>query len=347
MTARRRALAPRPRAASGALPRAALAVAWCGFGACVDPVAPQPLASAASEPPASEAGAVSGAPVLRVLGTAQDGGLPHAGCACDSCSAALVDPARARRVSSLAVVAGGRAWLIDATPDLREQLRLLRPARGVPGVDRRPVEGVFLTHAHLGHYTGLAFFGYEAIHTRELPVWGTPSMAAFLRANAPWSRLVEIGNIRLHELPPGAGVELDAGVSVTALGVPHRDELSDTVGFLIRGPRTRVLYVPDTDSWNAWDPPLVARLSGVDVAILDGTFFAADELPGRDVSEIGHPLMRESMELLEPLVSAGRLAVYFTHLNHSNPALDPHGPQRRAIESRGFRVLAEDQRIPL
>lgn len=314
------------------------------------------VACAGTEPAAPEPRPAG--PFVRVLGTAQDGGLPHAACSCERCAAARRDPARARRVASLAVVlpASGQVFLIDATPDLPAQLEALADVRRPPAgrVDRAPVDGVFLTHAHMGHYLGLAFFGYEAVHTRGLPVWCTPRMAAFLRGNGPWSLLVSRGNVELRKLEaadPGGGrdgeVELGDGVTVRAVAVPHRDEYTDTVGFLVRGPRTRLLYVPDTDSWEAWGERLGEVLGEVDAALVDGTFYSAGELPDREISEIGHPLITGSLERFGPAVRAGRLTVLFTHLNHSNPALDPDGPERRAIERAGFRVLEDGEEIPL
>ncbi|MDH3285083.1 MAG: MBL fold metallo-hydrolase [Acidobacteriota bacterium] len=290
-------------------------------------------------------------PYILTLGTAQDGGLPHAACSCERCEAARGDAARLRRIASLAVVLpeSRESYLIDATPDVREQLHALGGAHDEPrgGVDRSPVDGVLLTHAHLGHYTGLAFFGYEAIHTRGLPVYCTPGLARFLRGNGPWSQLVELGNVALQEIRPGEPLALGAGVAVTAITVPHRDEFSDTVGYELRGPNRRVLYVPDTEPWERWERPIEELLQVVDTAILDGTFFSLDELPGRDVAAIGHPLMISTMDRLEPLVRTGKLRVVFTHLNHSNPALDPESDARREIERRGFFLLEDGQVLPL
>ncbi|MGH9362905.1 MAG: MBL fold metallo-hydrolase, partial [Thermoanaerobaculia bacterium] len=271
---------------------------------------------------------------------------------CIRCERARREPGFRRRVASLAVhlPASDRVYLLDATPDLGEQLEEVARLRGrVPTgrVDRTPVDGVFLTHAHIGHYLGLAFFGFETVHTRRLPVWASPRMSDFLRGSGPWSQLVKLENVELRALWAGEAVALGDGVTVTPLQVPHRDEYSDTLGFLIRGPRRTVLYVPDTDSWRAWARPLPELLAGVDEAVLDGTFYSLDELPGRDVAAIGHPLITETMELLGPLVEAGRLRVAFTHLNHSNPALQPESPARRALEGRGFRVLAEGEEIGL
>lgn len=292
-------------------------------------------------------------PRIVVLGTAQDGGFPHTGCEHSLCAAARRDPALARRVASLAIdfPASGRTFLVDATPDLPAQIQAVHGFRPHPEgkVDRAPFDGVFLTHAHLGHYLGLAHFGFESLSTSGLPVWASPRMAEYLRANGPWSQLVRLKNIALREMRPGAPVDLGEGVTVTAFPVPHRDEYSDTMAFVIRGPRSTVLYVPDTDGWSTWTRPLPRFLEEekVDVALLDATFYSPDELPDRDVSKIRHPLVTDSMELLGPQVKAGKVRVFFTHLNHSNPALDPGGAVRKAIEAKGFEVLGDGVVLPL
>ena len=282
-----------------------------------------------------------------VLGTVQDGGMPQTGCDCANCSRARKDPKLARHVASLAihVPKTGHVYLVDATPDLPEQIEEIHTFHAYPAgkVDRAPVDGVLLTHAHIGHYLGLAHFGFESLNTKEIPVWASPRMAEYLRMNGPWSQLVRLGNIALRELQPGQTFPLEEGITVKPIQVPHRDEYSDTLAFVIRGPSKTLLYVPDTDSWKAWPRPLTEVLEEekVDIALLDATFYSPDELPDRDVTKIKHPLVTQTMDLLEPLVKAGKLRVYFTHLNHSNPALDADGPARKAIEARGFRVLDE------
>lgn len=287
---------------------------------------------------------------LVVLGTAQDGGFPHAGCSCERCARARAEPGRARRVACVALVSGERAWLVDATPDLPAQIETLALQTGRPrgGVDRAPVEGVLLTHAHVGHYLGLAWLGFEALHTQGTPVYASREMAAFLRSNAPWDQLVRLGNVKLVEL--AAEVEVRLGeVGVRALTVPHRDEYADTFGYILAGPGRRALYVPDSAPWRRWPRPLpeVLRAAQVDVALLDGCFYSADELPGRDLSTLAHPLMTESMDLLQPLVDAGTLQVLFTHLNHSNPAIEPGSAAAAEIERRGFAVAREGLSLAL
>jgi pyrroloquinoline quinone biosynthesis protein B len=295
----------------------------------------------------SEAPAETHGSELRVLGTAQDGGLPHAACTCERCEAARRDPKRARRVASLALVTSDGVRLVDATPDLPEQIDALRELRrfDLGGVDRTPIDGILLTHAHVGHYLGLAFLGFEVVASEGVPVYASARMSAFLRSGGPWSQLVEQRDIVLHEVQPGVGVRFGE-VEVVPLVVPHRDEFSDTLGFRFVGPRATVLYIPDTEPWSRWPRPIEDELAGVDVALLDGSFYSPGELPDRPVETIGHPLMVDTMDRLAPLVAAG-LRVYFTHLNHSNPALAPGSPERAEIERRGFAVLADGERIAL
>jgi pyrroloquinoline quinone biosynthesis protein B len=293
------------------------------------------------------------APRVVVLGMAQDGGMPQTGCDCTHCSAARKNPALARHVASLAIhfPKTDHVYLVDATPDLPAQIEMIHAFHHHPEgkVDRAPVDGVLLTHAHIGHYLGLAHFGFESLNTKNIPVWASPRMAAFLRANGPWSQLVRLENIAIREFQPGQPFTLEENVSIKPLQVPHRDEYSDTMAFLIRGPNKTILYVPDTDTWKTWPKPLpdVLRDEKVDLALLDGTFYSPDELPDRDVTKIKHPLITTTMDLLEPLVKAGKLKVWFTHLNHSNPAYEPAGAARKTIEGRGFRVGGEGEAVGL
>ena len=286
-------------------------------------------------------------PFLVVLGVAQDGGFPQAGCWKSCCVRAWQDRKDGSLVSSLAIVdpAGSRSWLIDATPDFPEQLHRLHRL----GPDAAPValEGIFLTHAHTGHYTGLMHLGREAIGSSGTAVYAMPRMLEFLRTNGPWDQLVRLENISLRPLAAEKAVRLGAGISITPLLVPHRDEYSETVGYQIRGPERSALYIPDIDKWERWEVSLEGLIRQVDVAFLDGTFYSGDELPGRDLSEIPHPLIRETVMMLEGLPEAEKAKVRFIHLNHTNPAWIPGSDARRFIEGNGFRLAAELERFPL
>ena len=276
------------------------------------------------------------APFVMVLGVAQDAGYPQAGCNKDCCKPARDDPAQRRFVSCIAVVdpASGERWIFDATPDLREQLELLDravPPRGTPDL-----AGVLLTHAHIGHYTGLMFLGHESMGARGVPVHAMPRMREFLSTSGPWDQLVRFGNIELRAMEADRRIELNERVAVTPFLVPHRDEYSEVVGFRIDGPSRSVLFIPDIDKWEQWDRSIEVAIAGVGVAYLDGTFYADGELPGRDMSVIPHPFIAETMRHLAPLDRAERTKVRFIHLNHTNPALRRDSEASAAIAEAGF-----------
>lgn len=274
-----------------------------------------------------------------LLGSAQDAGVPQAGCYCTNCRAVREGRAQREYATSLALVdhAEGVSWIIDATPDFREQLALLHEF--APDC---PLRGILLTHAHIGHYAGLLHLGRESMNTNLLPVYASAGMGHFLRHNAPWSQLFDLGNIALCELPPRAAQQLSPGLSVEAMPVPHRAEFSDTLAFLVRGPQRSLFHCPDIDAWEAWDRPLARFLGDVDIALLDGTFHTAGELPGRDLSEIPHPLVEDTLRHLEGVTSE----VHMVHLNHSN-ALLADGEERRALRARGIGVGATGLRFDL
>ncbi len=232
---------------------------------------------------------------LIVLGIAQDGGYPQAGCQKKCCKAAWLDPTRKRWVSSVAVVdrTSGQRWVFDCSPDFRDQLALLdkiAPVQDSPGIS-----GILLTHAHIGHYTGLMHLGREAMGTKGIPVYAMPRMRAFLTENGPWSQLVKLDNIHLKPLVDGKTIKLSPRLAVTPFMVPHRDEFSETVGFKIQSNQKTVAYLPDIDKWSRWNQSIEQLIENVEIAYLDGTFFSDGELPGRNMSLIPHPFVQESI----------------------------------------------------
>jgi pyrroloquinoline quinone biosynthesis protein B len=303
------------------------------------------LAGAGQTRPATAASEDS--PFVMVLGIAQDGGYPQAGCTKECCKKAWADASRRRSVASLAIVdpVSHKRWLIDVTPDFREQLHRLdeiAPAASSPGL-----EGIFLTHGHIGHYTGLMQLGREVMGAKGVPVYAMPRMRKFLETSGPWDQLVKLGNIALRSLAANGPIILNSRLSVTPLLVPHRDEYTETVGFVIRGPTRAVLYLPDIDKWDKWSTPLEEALSGVQVAYLDGTFYGEGEIPGRNMAETPHPFMVETLALLTPVSPEQRAKVRFIHLNHTNPALDPQSEATRHLTRGGVTVAQEGERIGL
>ncbi|MCA9320309.1 MAG: pyrroloquinoline quinone biosynthesis protein PqqB [Planctomycetes bacterium] len=291
-------------------------------------------------------------PYAVVLGTAQDGGLPQIGCRASLCLEARRNPERRRLVTSLLLVdpRTSKRWLFDASPDLSDQVaRADTLAPLDPAVSGRPplFDGIFLTHAHVGHYAGLLQLGREAYGAAQQVVHATPRMSAFLRGHGPWSLLVDEGHIRIETLEPGLELSLAADLRVRAIPVPHRDEFSDTVAFLIEGPTGSLLYLPDIDKWDRWDRPLEAVLSEVDVALIDGTFYAEGEIPGRSMKDIPHPFIEETIARLASASSSVRAKVVFTHLNHSNPASDPETKAAARVRAAGMSIAREMQRFDL
>jgi pyrroloquinoline quinone biosynthesis protein B len=277
-------------------------------------------------------------PHLVVLGIAQDAGHPQAGCTRACCRRQLTEHAPGHRVASLGLVDGDRRFVVDATPDLRRQLGHLSPSGRL--------DGVLLTHAHIGHYTGLVHLGREAMGADAVPVWAMPRMRAFLASDRPWSLLVDQGHVALRELTADTPIPLTDAVRVTPFLVPHRDEISETVGFRFEGPERTVVYLPDIDKWARWDTPVEDLVRSADVALLDGTFYGDGEV-ARDMAQIPHPFVVESLQRLGALPAQERAKVRFIHLNHTNPLLDPSSEASDAVRDAGFGVAREGDVLPL
>ena len=319
-------------------------VAWLLAG--VPSVGP-PSAAASVPATAPSSSAASSDPFVVVLGVAQDGGVPQAG---SPGHPGWSDPGRRRLVVSLGLVdpATSERWMFEATPDFRRQLQRLDAVH--PVEDRPGLSGIFLTHAHIGHYTGLMFLGHESMGASGVPVYAMPRMGEFLARNGPWSQLVAYENIALRPLVAGVPVRLNDRLTVTPFLVPHRQEFSEVVGFRIDGPRRSALFIPDIDGWEEWDAEgtrIEDMLADVEIAFLDATFYADGEIPGRDMSGFPHPFITHSMERFGPLPSAVRGRVRFIHLNHTNSALWAESEARRSIEAAGFHVAEPLEREQL
>ena len=282
--------------------------------------------------------------LVKVLGTAQDGGIPQIGCFCPNCQRARKDHRFSRLISSLGILdlKKNKAFIIDATPDLRIQYDQIHEGLGRKKTGKKNVpDGILLTHAHIGHYTGLMFYGYESLSTQNLPVYCSRRMGDFLSSNGPWDQLVSLKNISLQAIDPQKKVDLTEHISVYPFLVPHRDEYSDTLGLKIIGPKKSLLYIPDIKSWDSWNRSIKEEVEQTDIAILDGTFFSPEELPGRDLTKIGHPFITTSLKILKDTVRSREKKVVFTHLNHTNLALNPEGEERRAVLEAGCGIASE------
>lgn len=282
-------------------------------------------------------------PYLVILGTAQDAGFPQSACQKDCCRAVWENPDLREWVSCIAFVDPGesQAWMFDATPDFKDQLHYLQNNL------QSDLAGIFLTHAHMGHYTGLLHLGREAMGAKAMPVYAMPKMKTFLTQNGPWSQLTQLENISIKDLKNDSTQQVAKSLQVTPLQVPHRDEYSETVGYSIQGPNRKVLFIPDIDKWEKWSLDINSLIKDHDLVFLDGTFFANGEIPGRDMSEIPHPFVEESMTKFGALSETDREKVYFIHFNHTNPVLRADSEASQKVREQGMQVARTGDRFEL
>jgi pyrroloquinoline quinone biosynthesis protein B len=275
-------------------------------------------------------------PYIIVLGTIQDAGSPHMGCEKSCCINLFKNPDPNRKVVSLGLVdpLEKKYWLIEASPDFITQCRDLKTISKFEHA--KSPDGIFLTHAHIGHYTGLMYLGKESYNSRAVPVFAMTRMKGFLIKNGPWSQLFKINNIKINNINHQEEIKLSNNLSITPFLVPHRDEFSETVGFKIIGPKKSVLFIPDIDKWGKWNKNLKQEIKKVDLALLDGTFYDSKEVNNRNISEIPHPFIIETMDLFKEENNFEKSKINFIHLNHTNPLLDSNSAAFKKVKESGF-----------
>ena len=284
-------------------------------------------------------------PYVFILGVAQDAGYPQANCEKECCQRVYDDLSNRRMVSSIAIVdpISNEEWIFDATPDFTAQLKLL----SIQVSERNNLpNGIFLTHAHIGHYTGIMYLGHEAMGGNMMPVYVMPQMKSFIEENGPWNQLVKKENIDLIEVKKDSTIVLNNRISVMPIQVPHRDEYSETVGYVINVSKKKVLFIPDIDKWSKWERSVVDYVKQVDIALLDATFFKNGEI-NRDMNEVPHPFVEESMNLFKDLSEADKDKVHFIHFNHTNPLLIDGSEAHKIVKENGFHVAKEGSAISL
>jgi len=283
---------------------------------------------------------------LVILGTVQDAGSPHIGCKKECCAALFDYPDPLRQVVSLGLIDSDnqKTYLFEATPDISRQTKKLKE---LSGLNQELPNGIFLTHAHIGHYSGLMFLGKEAANAAAVPVYAMPRMQTFLETNGPWSQLASQTNIAIQPINDEEIVPLSSQLSVTPFTVPHRDEYSETVGYKIQGPNKTALFIPDIDKWEKWETTIVQAISEVDYAFVDATFYSGEEINTRDISEIPHPFIIESVQLFEDLIPSEKQKIHFIHFNHTNPVLDDQSEAFKTVNDNGFNVAQIHQTFTL
>jgi pyrroloquinoline quinone biosynthesis protein B len=276
---------------------------------------------------------------IKILGIAQDAGYPQVGCKKACCERVLDNPKLREKVVSLGLVDGstGERWLFEATPDFREQYNDLISISPIADT----LSGIFLTHAHIGHYTGLMQLGREVMGASNVPVFAMPKMRKFLYTNGPWRQLSALNNIKIQKINTDSTMLLNDDLRVKPLLVPHRDEFSETVGFIIQSKQKSILFIPDIDKWSKWNLDIVEIIKQVDYAVLDATFYANGEIPNRDMSEIPHPFVEESMNVFDGLSNADKSKVIFIHFNHTNPLLNEKTTAYKNVIQQGYQIARE------
>ena len=276
---------------------------------------------------------------LKILGVVQDGGMPHLGNNKTCCENIKKD----KYVTSLMLMnnENNESFLFDASPDINKQLNFMGDRI------KKDLKGIFLTHAHIGHYTGLMYFGREALNSKLVNVYAMPRMKKFLEENGPWSQLVSLQNISIIELSNESKISIDSNVIVQPVEVPHRAEFSETVGYKIYGPNKTALFIPDIDKWYLWEKSIIDEIKQVDYAIIDATFYDSKEVNYRDISEIPHPFVTESMDLFDSIDIKEKNKIYFIHLNHTNPLINKDSDQYKLVRSKGYNVAEEGMKLNL
>lgn len=260
---------------------------------------------------------------VTILGSGQDGGLPQVGARHRHDRRAREGDLPERTAASVLVETEGARLLLDAGPDLRVQWW---PYEGLP-------DAIALTHAHMGHYSGLVHLGQESADAEGIVCLVTEAMNRFLRGNEPWASLVDSGALT----PVPGRRHRWAGMTVQLVPVPHRSELTDTAAISVDG---RLLYVPDIDDWNGW-PDARATIARHELAIVDGTFWSPDEIERAE--DVPHPPVPETLRLVEGV----RTRVVLTHLNHTNPLCDPTSPEARRVADAGMEIASDGMVIDL
>ncbi len=281
-----------------------------------------------------------------VLGTAQDAGYPQAGCVRECCQNYYSFKTKKLNATSLGLVdvINRKLWLFEATPDFKEQWHTLQVEAHMK--NKMYPDGIFVTHAHIGHYTGLMQLGREVMGAKNIPVYAMPRMAEYLTTNGPWSQLVSLNNISINPLHNDSTITISSNIKVTPFLVPHRDEYSETVGFKIESNNKKMLFIPDIDKWEKWNHSIVDEIKKVNIAFVDGTFYKDGELTGTSMKDVPHPFITESMNLFESLSAYEKKKIQFIHFNHTNPVIWDNAIQQKIISS-GFNYATEGMKVDL
>ena len=279
---------------------------------------------------------------VTLLGLAQDGGRPQAGCT-RSCCAGL-SPSEASFPVALGITDGEENHLIEATRFLGQQMTLWNQSN---------IDNVLLTHAHFGHVDGLGLFGRETMNARGVGLHISSEMEHLVDRTPQWSLMVDQGVFTPKIFHDGDALHLSKHLTVQPIRVPHRDELSDMHAFVVRGPNRSLLFLPDHDTWQETlgrhhEPTIRSWLASlkVDIALIDGTFWSSDELAGRNQDKVPHPPVSITLEMLGSREEDDP-EIHFIHLNHTNPLYDSSSEATAILAASGWTIAKQGQTFSL
>jgi pyrroloquinoline quinone biosynthesis protein B len=294
-----------------------------------------------------------------VLGSAAGGGFPQWNCRCPTCRLAWAGDVRARprTQASLAITADGENWvLINASPDLPQQLRqskVLHPRVGTRG---SPIKAVILTGAEIDQIAGLL-----SLREREsFAIYGTPATLAALADNAMFGVLAP-DVVKRQAVAPGTPVTLPGGLQAELFTVPGKAplylegenpqtavETDANVGVELSAGSARISFIPGAA---AVTPPVAERIARADVIFFDGTLFRDDEMIATGTGSktgrrMGHMPIDGDGGSLSALANVAARRIYM-HINNTNPILVEGSPERLHVERNGWEVAEDGMEIVL
>ncbi len=307
---------------------------------------------------------------ILVLGSAAGGGFPQWNCHCRNCRRARAgDPAaRARTQSSLAVTADGERWvLLNASPDLRQQIGASPPLHSRADPRHSPIVGVVLSNGDVDHVAGLL----SLRESQPLAIYATDRVQGLLAANPIFKvldpALVERRTLRLgepQELKTAQGAATGLGVTPyvvpgkialyaedKAAGADFGTRAGDTIGIEVADLATGASfhYLPGCASL---PPELAARLKGAKLLFFDGTLWRDDEmiaagLGGKTGQRMGHMSVSGEAGTIAAFKNLGVGRKILIHINNSNPMILDDSPERALVEAAGWQVAWDGMEIAL
>lgn len=295
-----------------------------------------------------------------ILGSAAGGGLPQWNCRCPICTLARTEPhrVRPRTQSSIAVSPNGTDWLlVNASPDIRQQLFDSPAMHPQAGLRHSPIKAVLLTNGDVDHVAGLLTLR----EGQPFTLYGTAGILDSVNANRVFDVMAEAVVARSAVAMERSFTPLP-GLTVTLFPVPGKvplwledetmeigAETETTVGAMIEANGRRLAYIPGCARVTE---KLKGQIAGVDALLFDGTVYYDDDMIRAGVGtktgwRMGHVPMRGEGGAVEALADVALGRRVFVHINNTNPVLIEDSPERAEIEAAGWTVAHDGLELSL